>query len=55
MYPLDASYRSFASLRMTEIASLVILSAAKDLCVALPFGIEGDVLPYASMHPSSVR
>ena len=40
---------------MTGIASFVILSAAKDLYVALSCGIEGSVLPYISMHPTSFR
>ena len=40
---------------MTGIASFVILSAAKDLYVALSCGIEGSVLPYISMHPTTFR
>jgi hypothetical protein len=40
---------------MTGIASFVILSEAKDLYVALSCGIEGSVLPYISMHPTSFR
>ena len=42
-------------LRMTGIASFVILSEAKDLYVALSCGIEGSVLPYISVHPTSFR
>ena len=40
---------------MTGIASFVILSEAKDLDVALSCGIEGSVLPYISMHPTTFR
>ena len=50
MYPINAIYRSFASLRMTWIQFIVILSEAKDLYVSLKNVVDRESFCTSSLY-----
>ncbi len=50
---IDVTYRSFASLRMTGLQFVVILSGAKDLYGSLAYSIKREYRAIASFHPST--
>ena len=54
----NVTHRSFASLRMTGLRFVVILGAAKDLCVSLairPFNTTGSLEAYRRAVISSMK